>query len=138
MLALRQYPIDYLIKALAAEVQLYTFKVVRRTVANMMVKAEVLLVVPKVKGLATHMAHLCWISHILQYCIKTICCRCVFLTGAVFKCTFAHRLMHTSQSAEFGHPAEFFLPPNGQTATPTCPCFPSEASGPGYSISPAL
>ena len=58
MLALRQYPIDYRIKALAAEVQLYTFKVVRRTVANMMVKAEVFLVVPEVKGLAAHMANL--------------------------------------------------------------------------------
>ena len=58
MLALRQYPIDYLIKALAAEVQLYTFKVVRRTVANMMVKTEIFLVVPEVKGLAAHMANL--------------------------------------------------------------------------------
>jgi hypothetical protein len=50
---------DHLIKTLAAEVQLYVFKVMGRTVADMMVKAEVFLVIPKVKGFAAHIANLC-------------------------------------------------------------------------------
>ena len=58
MLALRENPIDHLVKTLTAEIQLHMFKVMRRTVAYVMIKAEVFLVVPEVKGLAAHMANL--------------------------------------------------------------------------------
>ena len=107
MLTLRENPINHLVETLTAEIQLHMFKVMRRTVAYVMIKAEVFLVVPKVKDLATHVANLCWV--IRQH-------------------DFIHFPMHTSRSAGSGRPAEFFLPPNGWTVSPAYPCFPAGVS----------
>ena len=58
VLALRDNPIDNLIEAVATEIQPNSLKIVRRAVANVVVKAEVFLVVPKVKELTAHIADL--------------------------------------------------------------------------------
>ena len=58
VLALRKNPIDHLIEAVATEIQTDTLKIVCRAVADIVVKAEVFLVVPKVKELTAHIADL--------------------------------------------------------------------------------
>ena len=56
VLALRKNPIDHLIEAVAAEIQANALKIVCRAVADIVVKAEVFLVIKKVKHLAAHIA----------------------------------------------------------------------------------
>ena len=58
VLALRKDPIDHLIEAVAAEIQANALKIVCRAIADIVVKAEVFLVVKKVKHLAAHIADL--------------------------------------------------------------------------------
>ena len=61
VLALWKNPIDHLIEAVAAEIQTNALKIVCRAIADVVIKAEVFLVVPKVKELTAHIAYFNWI-----------------------------------------------------------------------------
>ena len=61
VLAPRKNPIDHLIESVAAEIQTDTLKIMCRAVADIVVKAEVFLVVPKLKELTAHIAYFNWI-----------------------------------------------------------------------------
>ena len=66
MLTLWKYPINHFIKALAAEIKLHVLKIMSRSITNLSVKAEIPLMIPKVKCLSTHITNLCWVFHELN------------------------------------------------------------------------
>ena len=56
VLALWDNPIDHLIEAVATEIQANALKIVCRAIADVVVKTETFLVIPKIEGIAAHIA----------------------------------------------------------------------------------